>query len=478
MSDAPTGNLFDNIEPHRHLPDETRLALWAACDCVRKCPSEFAAAAAWLDRDYSEAAVCERHLKESERQCRRNLWQVIHDVDRCDTFPRRLAFRASNLKLAESRRLKLLVKFRSVRELERVAPEFIVDLSKHPEKVREWIVQLTIASGRFRGMRLREGEVIISNDRREGDAVIDAENVETAWRSMDEKTRQHIRRMRKRRKERDERIRRQSKDRMGRFLEAVRDAVETDIPAMNCVDCARRVVLLAAMIASPEPISLSAEFKDMPWESEGNMLVISGPYVPGRQTVFEKYDSVSPTQWSIAGFLAGSFGDLVARAVAVLEQGKLAPVGDFKGPSSFFPPFFVIEPEATFADAWETFCCDVLNRHEKTTEIYKRKAPERGVDLYWREKGYAYQCKSVSDDKGKFNVTKAVESIKAALEIRKTLPWDKFYLCVNVEITGNQVDKLRKALPDIELLTPSYWGPRCQEQWEHVKGRFKRLVPV
>lgn len=33
------------------------------------------------------------------------------------------------------------------------------------------------------------------------------------------------------------------------------------------------------------------------------------------------------------------------------------------------PPFFVVEPETSFADAWEVFCCDVLNRHHKTTDM-------------------------------------------------------------------------------------------------------------
>jgi internalin A len=142
------------------------------------------------------------------------------------------------------------------------------------------------------------------------------------------------------------------------------------------------------------------------------------------------------------------------------------------------PPLFVVEPETTFPDAWEVFCCDVLNRHHKTTGIYQRKPPEGGVDLYWPEKKTAYQCKSVEDGGGRFNVTKALASIDAALETRKRLRWEKYALCSNVLLTGDQERKLREKLGDeeLELLTPSFWQPRCLEQREYLRGRFNILA--
>jgi hypothetical protein len=407
---------------------------------VRNDPGEFADAVAWLDHEYSEAALCGRKLKDSEWICRRQLREFRAGRDPCDTFPRRKTRRHGT-----------------------------------PRAV---LVEQTIGVAHDRGLRLRGDQIIISNDRREDDAVVDAGNLETAWRSMDEKCRQNIRHIKDERRERDARIRGEVKNRMGRFLEAVRDTVDGDIPAAKRLECSRRLVLLAAMIGSPEPLSLSVEFRDMPWESKGNILCIGGPYVPGREELFEKHDSMNPAQWSIARFLADGFGNLVARAVAVLEQTELTSVGDGEGPWRLFPPFFVIEPETTFADAWEVFCCEVLNRREETTGIHRWGAPEGGVDLYWREKRYAYQCKSVEDEKGQFNVTKAVESIKVALETRKTLPWDKYYLCSNVGITGRQGEKLRQVLREIELLTPDFWVPRCREQWAHVKRWFRRLEPV
>ncbi|MCX5758255.1 MAG: hypothetical protein NTU83_07060, partial [Candidatus Hydrogenedentes bacterium] len=162
-------------------------------------------------------------------------------------------------------------------------------------------------------------------------------------------------------------------------------------------------------------------------------------------------------------------------AVTKLLDGIEDPwLRDF-GEAHLYPPLFVIEPQNSFANAWEVFCCNILNRHEKTTEIYQRKPPEGGVDLHWQSKKTAYQCKSVEESTGKFNVSKAVESLKTALETRKTVPWDKYVLCSNVPLTGPQEQQLRAILPDIELLTPSFWIPRCREQSKHLGGRFLRL---
>jgi internalin A len=152
------------------------------------------------------------------------------------------------------------------------------------------------------------------------------------------------------------------------------------------------------------------------------------------------------------------------------------------------PPFFAVEPETNFPDAWEVFCCSVLNRYYRTDSIRQRKPPEGGIDLYWPEKKVAYQCKSVELG-GQFSLTKAMASIDTALETRKDLPWEKYVLCSNVVLTGDQERKLHEKLQEgeLELLTPSFWQPRCLEQREHLQERFNvlartdeygRLVPM
>jgi hypothetical protein len=166
-------------------------------------------------------------------------------------------------------------------------------------------------------------------------------------------------------------------------------------------------------------------------------------------------------------------------SVAKLLSGIEDPLGREFGRFCLYPPFFEILPgEDSFADAWEVFCCDVLNRYEKTDRIIRRKAPEGGVDLLWTEMKRAYQCKSVLDPTTtRFDVGKAVESVKAALARRKETGWETFYICSNVDITGPQEKKLREACPgvDLKLLTPSFWLPRCREQSDQLRGRFSEL---
>ena len=162
-------------------------------------------------------------------------------------------------------------------------------------------------------------------------------------------------------------------------------------------------------------------------------------------------------------------------AVRRLLDGVEAPWGR-EGPH-LYPPFFGIEPETSFADAWEVFCGDVLKRHEKTTEIRRREPPDDGVDLLWREKKVAYQCKSVESGRiGDFDVTKAVKSMKAAIAHRDKTGWKQYVICTNVELTGKQETNLRQACEEadveLRLLTPSFWIPRCHEQWRHVEARF------
>jgi len=145
------------------------------------------------------------------------------------------------------------------------------------------------------------------------------------------------------------------------------------------------------------------------------------------------------------------------------------------GESHLYPPLFVVAPQTSFDRAWEVFCCDVLNRHDGKKKIRRRKAPEGGIDLYCASEKVAYQCKSVVESTGKFSVSKAVKSLKDALETRKKLPWDRYVICSNVDLTGPQEQQLQAVFPDIEFLTPSFWIPRCREQSRYLGGRFQRL---
>jgi hypothetical protein len=144
-----------------------------------------------------------------------------------------------------------------------------------------------------------------------------------------------------------------------------------------------------------------------------------------------------------------------------------------------YPPFFIVPEESDFADAWESFCCKLLNVKEKTDEIYRRNPPEQGIDLFYPSKQIAYQCKSVESGRsGDFNVTNAIDSIKAAKLIQSDVGWKEYILCTNVDITGLAEKKLRNELPNIILKPKSYWQNACEEFNSLVERNFRLLLVV
>ncbi len=144
-----------------------------------------------------------------------------------------------------------------------------------------------------------------------------------------------------------------------------------------------------------------------------------------------------------------------------------------------YPPFFIVPEENNFADAWETFCCKLLNLKEQTDEIYRRHPPEQGIDLYFPSKQIAYQCKSVESGKsGDFNVAKVLESIKAARQVRPKVRWKEYALCTNVDITGSSEKRLRQELPNLIIKPRSYWQSLCEEFPLNVERNFRILLTV
>jgi hypothetical protein len=144
-----------------------------------------------------------------------------------------------------------------------------------------------------------------------------------------------------------------------------------------------------------------------------------------------------------------------------------------------YPPFLVVPEESSFADAWEAFCCKLLNLKEKTDEIYRRHPPEQGIDLYYPTKQIAYQCKSVESGKsGDFNVSKALDSIKSAKSAKAKAAWKEYVLCTNVDITGTAEAKLTEKLPNIIIRPRSYWQNLCEEFSTYVEKNFRLLLTI
>ena len=140
------------------------------------------------------------------------------------------------------------------------------------------------------------------------------------------------------------------------------------------------------------------------------------------------------------------------------------------------PPLFGIEPQTSFDEAWEVFCCELLNLENDTMLIRRRTPPDLGADLIWDEKKVIYQCKSSKDGQGRsFSIDKAEKSIARALANREIIGWQKYVLCTNVNLTGEIEQKLKAVLPEIEILGEAYWVNLCRKfhQEEAVISRFR-----
>src|SRR5258708_869644 len=142
----------------------------------------------------------------------------------------------------------------------------------------------------------------------------------------------------------------------------------------------------------------------------------------------------------------------------------------------FYPPFFVIDPQTSFDEAWEVFCCEMLNLDNSTNLIRRRVPPDLGADLLWDEERTIFQCKSViNGDSSDLDISKIKQSIDRAKENQVSLGWQKYVLCTNVDLTGSQEQKLREYFPGILFRTPIYWTSLCKKFSQHASYRFRSL---
>jgi len=143
-----------------------------------------------------------------------------------------------------------------------------------------------------------------------------------------------------------------------------------------------------------------------------------------------------------------------------------------------YPPFFKNQSESSFADSWESFCLKLLKLENNTQSIQRRTPPEYGIDLFYKDKKIAYQCKSVADKDGNFNITKAKESLKSALVVKEELGWEEYYICANSDVTGQQIKKLKEEYENLELKEKNYWLGLCEKYPAIVQSNFRKLVDV
>ncbi len=144
-----------------------------------------------------------------------------------------------------------------------------------------------------------------------------------------------------------------------------------------------------------------------------------------------------------------------------------------------YKPFFLVDPHSKFADAWEDFCCRLLNLKHKTNDIFIRTPPDYGVDLFWPDKSIAYQCKAVESGRpDKLSTVHIEKSLQQALKYQAQIGWQHYVLCTNVDPTGPKESKIRQLYPAIEILRRSYWIQLCREFHDQIADRFQILIPI
>lgn len=142
-----------------------------------------------------------------------------------------------------------------------------------------------------------------------------------------------------------------------------------------------------------------------------------------------------------------------------------------------YPPFLKVNEEVSFSDTWESFCLKLLKLEYGTTDIERRRPPEKGIDLYYKDRSIAYQCKSTLKN-SKFNITNACKSLNDALELKNTLPWREYVICSNENFTGEQISKLHSYEKSVICLGKDYWISICERFPDQVRQNFRVLCDI
>ena len=282
---------FSSIEPHCLLPTKHRDALQSACARVLQRPTYFAQAATWLHEHYSEAAQQAYLLDEARRSYKVRLLDLRDGINICDTFPRRKALRHGT--------------------------------------PRDDLVRDTVKTARYRGWRIVGNRITTRVERNQQTeqteqverAIRTEADVELVWAKKDQQTRETIQRLKTEYADACRQAKRDAAWKPQRLNRAIRDVLETGLPAGQGTQThAARAVLLAAVLAYPADLPLPGEFCTWPWANEGSLFFT--PYKPGRVSIlfpFHELKMAGPaTNSSQIEF--DSFIDLVRRAIRVLPK--------------------------------------------------------------------------------------------------------------------------------------------------------------
>ena len=112
--------------------------------------------------------------------------------------------------------------------------------------------------------------------------------------------------------------------------------------------------------------------------------------------------------------------------------------------------------------------------------------PDRGVDIFRRRTGAAYQCKS--SERGIFGTIEpqeCVASLARAVEARGDIGWKQYFVALNAPLSGIGFSKILDCATskgidktDIEFRSYEYWSSLCDKHMNSIRALFDYRVFV
>jgi hypothetical protein len=141
----------------------------------------------------------------------------------------------------------------------------------------------------------------------------------------------------------------------------------------------------------------------------------------------------------------------------------------------------ILPPDTSFGAAWESLCYDLLAAETQDRSLQRIHPPDKGLDIWHRNAGCAYQCKS--DERGALGSLSAgdsIDSLRAAAGERGTFGWETYLYATNANYTGpavkgilQEAGSLGLTMSQVDFRGPEYWSKLCESHYAKVSELMK-----
>lgn len=146
----------------------------------------------------------------------------------------------------------------------------------------------------------------------------------------------------------------------------------------------------------------------------------------------------------------------------------------------------ITPPDTTFGQAWESLCEILLREELGSVNVLRLRPPDRGIDMLYRPKRRAFQCKSTERGaSGRIDAEESIHSLNTAIRYKQRLEWVRYCFATNADYTGAGYERIIARAKEagikprnIEFLGPVYWDQQCTTHSELVRDRFDYRVSI